>query len=82
MRGYVLGQGGLDGSGAEGKADGEQGMDHVVEAQPLRAHCPGHENAVKKAQDPADEAGGGQKKGAGQEGPPAGCEACACKSAE
>lgn len=50
---YKAGDGSLDGTGAEGKADAEYGMYHIIDAQSLRADGAGQKNAVEKAQDPA-----------------------------
>ena len=56
-RGNELGEGRLHGSGAEGKADAENRMNHMVNAQSFCADGAGQENTVKKAQYPADKAG-------------------------
>lgn len=40
-------------------------MNHVIDAKPFRSDGSGHENTVKKAQDPAEEAGSGEQKGPG-----------------
>ncbi len=44
-------------------------MNHVIDAKSFRSDGSGHENTVKKTQDPAEEAGSGEQKGSGQEGP-------------
>lgn len=63
--GDILGEGSLDGAGAQGKADSEYRMDHVIDAEAFRTDSPGHENPVEKAEDPAQKAGSGKKEGTG-----------------
>ena len=66
--GYVLGQRGLDGTGAQREADAKYRVNHVVDAKPFRADGAGEEDAVKEAKDAAGEASAGQEKRAGEEG--------------
>ena len=48
MRGNVLGQGSLYRAGAQGKANAENGMNHVVNAKSFCADGSGQEYAVKE----------------------------------
>ena len=70
--GHKAGDGCLDGSGTEGEADAEDGMDHVVDAQSLRADGSRQIDAVEEAQDAAGKSGSGEHEGSGDKGPPAG----------
>ena len=63
-----LGEGGLDRTGAQCEADAEHRVNHVVQAESFRADGAGQENTVEKSQNPAGEAGSGQKQRAGQKG--------------
>lgn len=60
-----MGQGGLDGTGAEGKADAEHRMYHVINAKPLCTYGSGHKDTVEKAENPAEKACTGEQKGTG-----------------
>lgn len=64
----VLGEGSLNRTGTQGKADAEYRVDHVVDAKPFRTNGAGQEDAVEEAKDAAGEAGTGQEERAGQEG--------------
>lgn len=64
-----MGEGGLDGTGTKGKTDAKHRMNHVVNAKALCTDSSGHKNAVEKAEDPAEKACSGEKKGARQKGP-------------
>lgn len=63
----VLRECGLNRTGAQGKADAEYRVDHIVDTKPFRTDGTGEEDTVEEAKDAAGEAGAGQKERAGQE---------------
>lgn len=66
--GDKAGQGRLYGAGAQRKADAVNWMHHVVEAQALGTDGAGEKDAVKKAQHPGEETGGGEQQCARDQG--------------
>lgn len=64
----MLGECGLDGTGAKGEADAKNRVYHIVYAKPFCTDGTGKENTVEKAQHPAGQAGAGKKDGTGEEG--------------
>ena len=59
------GDGGLDRTGAEGKGDSVDGENHLVDAQPLGTDGPRKKDTIKKAQNPAEQAGQSEKHSSG-----------------
>ena len=68
MGGYVLGEGSLDGTATECKADAIDRMHHIVDAKPLSADGAGKKYTVEKAQEAAEKACGREQQRAGEKG--------------
>ncbi len=52
MGGRMPGDGGLDGTGAEGEADSIYGKNHLVDSQALRPNHAGKKDPIKEAENP------------------------------
>ena len=61
---HQLGDGRLVPGGGEGEGQGQHRAQQLVNAHPLLPEQPGEIDAVQEADEPADDAGGGEDKGA------------------
>ena len=63
VRGGEAGDGGLDGTGAEGEEDPIDREDHLVDPETFRADGAGEEDPVEESQNAGEETRGGEKDG-------------------
>lgn len=63
---HILGKGGLDGAGTEGKTDAEDRMYHIVKAQAFGSYGAGEENPIEESQYSAEKSGSRKQQSSGQ----------------